>query len=133
MATLNVKRPPGANPGGRVGLRTAVAFWIAHRGCCFWCGDRMAPLNVTIDHVIERRFGGPDHVSNYVLAHQRCNQSRSNGVQPAPPLTPRQDAKLHYIRASMRWLLSPSRKLGEAVRSSTLADVAEQRQREGPP
>lgn len=46
---------------------------------CYWCGrlftSRRTP---TLDHVVERRYGGRSEASNIVLSCSPCNNSRSN-------------------------------------------------------
>lgn len=39
---------------------------------CFLCGE---PLNddITIEHLVAKTHGGPDHLSNLCLAHEGCN------------------------------------------------------------
>ena len=46
---------------------------------CAWCGDRAT----TADHVIARKVGGSDAMSNLVAACLPCNSSR--GARPGPP------------------------------------------------
>ena len=38
------------------------------------------PLRRTVDHVIPRKFGGEDELSNLVLACQSCNSRKSDKV-----------------------------------------------------
>lgn len=52
-----------------------VADLLARDGDnCFFC---MKPFTkedpATLEHLVARRHGGPDHMSNYVLAHYKCN------------------------------------------------------------
>lgn len=52
---------------------------------CAHCGGRMdgvgADANApTFEHVIPKSRGGPDTISNLVIAHARCNHDR--GVKP---------------------------------------------------
>lgn len=39
---------------------------------CFYCGK---PLNgdISLEHLVSRAHGGPNHISNLVLAHRQCN------------------------------------------------------------
>ncbi|TWA71863.1 HNH endonuclease [Azospirillum baldaniorum] len=41
---------------------------------CFFCG---APLgdDITVEHLVPAVHGGPNHISNLVLAHAACNQA----------------------------------------------------------
>jgi|ERR1700733_3970001 len=50
--------------------------------CCY-CGGRMdgrgtSPDAPTFEHVIPRSKGGPDTISNLVIAHTRCNVRRGD-------------------------------------------------------
>lgn len=46
---------------------------------CWVCGEPFAEDNLpTVDHVVERSRGGKLELSNAALAHQKCNQLRSN-------------------------------------------------------
>ncbi len=47
---------------------------------CFFCGDPMLPEEITVEHLVAKNKGGPDHTDNLVLAHERCNQD----VGPMP-------------------------------------------------
>lgn len=53
--------------------------------CCY-CGVPMvcepnADAQATIEHVVPRSLGGPDHPDNYVIACKRCNQARGNAIE----------------------------------------------------
>jgi hypothetical protein len=41
---------------------------------CFYCQRAMTDETATIEHLVPRAHGGPNHTSNYVLAHATCNQ-----------------------------------------------------------
>ena len=41
---------------------------------CFFCAEPMPPWDVTIEHLVAKNKGGPDHTDNLVLAHEACNQ-----------------------------------------------------------
>lgn len=41
---------------------------------CFFCAEAMPPWDVTIEHLVAKNKGGPDHTDNLVLAHEACNQ-----------------------------------------------------------
>ncbi len=48
---------------------------------CFYCGNAFhgnGELKRTIEHLVSVIHGGPDHLSNLVLAHQICNQAAGN-------------------------------------------------------
>lgn len=57
--------------------------------CCFFCGLAMFELSdgrpetplcddCTLEHLVGRAKGGPDHEDNLVLAHERCNKEADN-------------------------------------------------------
>lgn len=66
---------------------------------CWWCGLRMTDsrdhadrMRVTLEHVIPRSEGGPNHHDNYVVSHAECNNRRQSRCVPPHPLmlmTPR--------------------------------------------
>lgn len=42
---------------------------------CFFCGNQFTDEDpATLEHLVARRHGGPDHMSNYALAHEACNR-----------------------------------------------------------
>lgn len=41
---------------------------------CFYCQREMNTSDITIEHLVSRAHGGPNHISNYVLAHTACNK-----------------------------------------------------------
>lgn len=42
---------------------------------CFFCCKPFTEKDpATLEHLVARRHGGPDHMSNYALAHEACNQ-----------------------------------------------------------
>lgn len=41
--------------------------------CCAYCGNSLGEGEATVDHVIPRAHGGPDHISNFILACTACN------------------------------------------------------------
>lgn len=41
---------------------------------CFFCNGVMTTEDISREHLIAITHGGPDHVSNIVLAHNKCNQ-----------------------------------------------------------
>lgn len=49
--------------------------------CCFFCGNELAG-DITIEHLVPISHGGPNHVSNFFLAHALCN--REAGHLSAP-------------------------------------------------
>ena len=40
---------------------------------CWFCGRPLGD-DITLEHLVAVAHGGPDHLSNLVLAHQGCNQ-----------------------------------------------------------
>lgn len=40
---------------------------------CFYCIRATDEGNRTLEHLVPRAHGGPDHLSNLVLAHRECN------------------------------------------------------------
>lgn len=45
---------------------------------CFYCGLIMTPEAMTIEHLVSRDKGGPDHADNLALAHEACNKEADN-------------------------------------------------------
>jgi 5-methylcytosine-specific restriction endonuclease McrA len=45
---------------------------------CHLCGKPIRLENLTLDHVHPKSQGGPDSSNNLKLAHDYCNQARSN-------------------------------------------------------
>lgn len=45
---------------------------------CFYCGQPMPEDDRTLEHLVPICHGGPNHISNMVLAHGRCNQMADN-------------------------------------------------------
>lgn len=55
----------------------------AQGGLCYYCGLPMSlalglPITATIDHVIPKSKGGPNHMDNYVGACHDCNQKKGS-------------------------------------------------------
>lgn len=52
--------------------------------CCWYCGlpfvEDHIQLCSTIEHLLDRKYRGPDVVENLVLAHHKCNQ-RADGLR----------------------------------------------------
>ena len=43
---------------------------------CWFCGKPLPNVDdITIEHLVAKAFGGPDHISNLVLACDDCNQA----------------------------------------------------------
>jgi 5-methylcytosine-specific restriction endonuclease McrA len=44
------------------------------------------PLSFQLDHIVPRKFGGTDHLSNLRVTHHRCNKARgAGGRRPTTP------------------------------------------------
>lgn len=88
---------------------------------CFYCGEEFTDKNPpTIEHLVSRTHGGPNHISNKYLAHQRCNTKagnlsapeklrirdrlRANNLRPLKPIASR-EAYLDQITREMREIL----------------------------
>lgn len=65
---------------------TRASVWAMTDGRCFYCDVELvreasfdAPGRLFhIDHIVARANGGPDHISNYVPACERCNGAKSS-------------------------------------------------------
>lgn len=44
---------------------------------CVWCRAEVVPLEATVEHLVPRTRGGPDHLDNLLLACGRCNSARA--------------------------------------------------------
>ena len=75
---------------------------------CFYCGGLLAPENepsafgwsMTIEHLVARAHGGPDHVSNMVLAHDCCN--RESGHMSVAEKVRMREQKMKEVAAARR-------------------------------
>lgn len=45
---------------------------------CFYCGLDVSMHEATTEHLLSRSLGGPNHLANLALAHQKCNSSAGN-------------------------------------------------------
>ena len=45
---------------------------------CFFCLTPMAENEITVEHLVARGKGGPDHLDNLALAHLKCNREADN-------------------------------------------------------
>lgn len=79
MAELPVAEPKAKSPRTGSGKKsrhkaTARAQLLARDGGdCWFCGVAMGD-DCTIEHLVPKSDGGRNSMSNYALAHQRCNQ-----------------------------------------------------------
>lgn len=44
---------------------------------CFYCGHEMQEHEMTLEHLVSRQVGGPNHLDNMALCHDLCNQKAS--------------------------------------------------------
>ena len=75
----------------------ALEWALAQSGQCTDCGTR---LNLEIDHIIPRRDGGEDKLSNHTLRCRRCNSSRRHANGRKTELTTQ--AALVYVMVTHR-------------------------------
>jgi hypothetical protein len=45
---------------------------------CYLCGHKIAPIAMTVDHVVPLSKGGTDDTTNYKLTHSTCNLAKGN-------------------------------------------------------
>lgn len=71
VATVKGKRRPG----------DAAALLARDGGLCFFC---ILPFlgDMTVEHLVPRAHGGPNHISNKFLAHHRCNSDAGHLSAP---------------------------------------------------
>jgi len=50
------------------------------KGICFYCGESMQGHTIHVDHVIPRQLIYHDEIWNLVLAHEFCNQQKSDAL-----------------------------------------------------
>lgn len=50
------------------------------KGACFYCGESMLGHDIHVDHVIPRQLIYHDEIWNLVLAHDFCNQQKSDAL-----------------------------------------------------
>jgi 5-methylcytosine-specific restriction endonuclease McrA len=60
--------------------RETIYKMIAKRNCgqvpCFVCGRHVAHNRATLEHIVRRRDGGTDDMSNLSISHEWCNSHR---------------------------------------------------------
>lgn len=59
--------------GASISLRIYDALVLRDGDGCFYCGRYVAGYKSTLEHLVPRAHGGPNHLSNYALAHKECN------------------------------------------------------------
>jgi hypothetical protein len=52
------------------------------KGICFYCGESIINQTIHVDHVIPRRFLNHDEIWNLVLAHDFCNEQKTDLIPP---------------------------------------------------
>ena len=65
---------------GAAGIRFRQRLYIRDRGVCQICLRPVSLEEFTIDHVIPKSKGGPDKQENLQIAHDECNQKKSDKV-----------------------------------------------------
>lgn len=55
---------------------------------CWICGKKMNrktnhPMSMSIDHLVQRKYGGSNKLENLRLAHKRCNNERDYSFSPS--------------------------------------------------
>ena len=50
------------------------------KGACFYCGESMQGHGIHVDHVIPRQLVYHDEIWNLVLAHEFCNEQKSDSL-----------------------------------------------------
>lgn len=66
---------PGKNKA-RIVKRSPKVRTLLERdgGNCFYCREPLGD-DITVEHLVSRAHGGPNHISNLVLAHGQCNHA----------------------------------------------------------
>ncbi|MDQ0672977.1 5-methylcytosine-specific restriction endonuclease McrA [Pseudarthrobacter siccitolerans] len=56
--------------------------WAYHnqRGKCYYCRKKKSQAGMQVDHRVAVFYGGPNHVSNFILACQPCNAYKAQHV-----------------------------------------------------
>jgi hypothetical protein len=52
-----------------------VTLWVRHGGACFYCGCDLSVDTCSIEHILPKSAGGPDHIANMALSCQPCNRA----------------------------------------------------------
>lgn len=56
-----------------------VKFLFGVQGSvCILCGKYLRRRDATIDHVYPKARGGVHHLSNFALAHRKCNEAKAD-------------------------------------------------------
>jgi 5-methylcytosine-specific restriction endonuclease McrA len=105
---VNVRRRREASGSKRVRIYMRDGFR------CQYCGERMNPVELTLDHILPRSRGGDDSAINVVTACRACNQrkgSRTPEEARMPLLTAQAALRAglehvllcHYAEARPEW------------------------------
>ena len=57
---------------------TRKNFYLRDHFCCQYCGERFAPPDLTLDHVIPKSRGGPATWENLVTCCKPCNREKGD-------------------------------------------------------
>jgi hypothetical protein len=58
---------------------TRLAIFVRDDGACVYCGAAyQAGAKLTVDHVVSRKRGGRDDVTNLVTACRACNEDKAH-------------------------------------------------------
>jgi 5-methylcytosine-specific restriction endonuclease McrA len=80
------------------------------KNTCQYCGHSFDDINLTLDHIIPKSFGGTNSWKNIVTACKLCNQKKGNK-------TP--------IEANMKLIKMPKRPLSTVLNRSKMRNVDE--------
>lgn len=61
-----------------MGTRHYPALMKRDGPACFYCGKDVSAEDSSLEHIVPVSHGGPNHMSNYALAHKSCNQEAGN-------------------------------------------------------
>lgn len=66
-----------SKPRTPLGFKKAALF-ERDGNLCFYCRQPMTYEQATVEHLVSRQNGGPDHMDNLALAHDPCNTKAAN-------------------------------------------------------
>ncbi|MCY4095714.1 MAG: HNH endonuclease signature motif containing protein [Gammaproteobacteria bacterium] len=67
--------PPYNSPANKKKL------YVEQEGHCNGCQNEFSYVNMTIDHIIDRAYGGTDHIENLQLLCGYCNSVKGDRGQ----------------------------------------------------
>ena len=76
---------------------------------CQYCGDRLAPHELTFDHVVPRSKGGKTEWTNILSACVACNAHKKDADHLRPLTLPRRPTTAELLRAGLQFLPSDLR------------------------